>query len=93
MAVPRFVHLHFPSNEDGSLTHRMRNLGEALWQAIEKTGLGTLGGLNAVDMTTNLIVVEVHHASKVRTVEARVRRLLAEHKLDSQCVMTLMASR
>jgi len=63
-----------------SLTHRVRNFGEALYHAFMKEGIAAIS-LEEVDRATTQLRVTVKSARKVRRVSSLIEELLDQHHL------------
>lgn len=74
--------LEFRPNSVDSQIHKVRNLGEDLWQEIERQGLGTLGGLEKVDAATNSLEIKVRKKRLYGLVGKIISHQLKAHFLD-----------
>ncbi|MEO4041169.1 hypothetical protein AAFN47_06125 [Hoeflea sp. CAU 1731] len=88
MPGQKIATIFFPSNKDGHLTTRIRNLGEDLWREIESRGLGDVGGLKTVDKAIDTLVVRAENAQLVGQVKKRIENLLKAHLLHKLAAVT-----
>lgn len=88
MAAKKTILIQFPANPDANFVHRLRNLGEDLWREVERSGLGSVGGIETVDCAADRLRVEIRKTRKIRTVRKLVEKLLAVHFSDYEPTIT-----
>jgi hypothetical protein len=60
--------------------HRMRNFGEALYQALQEDGWGSIS-LHEIDSATTQLRVTVFSRRSVRRIAQMIQKLLVKHRL------------
>lgn len=84
MSSQKIIVIAFPADINGSLTHQVRNFGEDIWREIEQSGLGDVGGIDAIDQATDVLRIHVFRIQKVGTVRKLVEKLLKAHILHTR---------